>query len=151
MRTPKIMVNSNWGCFFFGLQYISKEMNNYKNNNRKNLRGKSCMQPYLFQHFQSPGHFGFVRDAYITLINQTDQGSYRLIWQFFHDFSFCLSLILTTLLLSAMLGLFLLILITKWKTWQVTFTNWNNIHINNTFYSRKCLISKYWSKSKYGL
>ena len=41
-----------------------KRWSNYKNNTRKFVRGESCMQQYLFEHFQSPGHTGFVKDVY---------------------------------------------------------------------------------------
>ena len=30
------------------------------------------MQQHLFEHFQSPGHTGFVEDVYITFIDKTD-------------------------------------------------------------------------------
>ena len=48
-----------------------KRWNNYKNNARKFLRGESCMQQHLFEHFRSPGHTGFVEDVCITFIDKT--------------------------------------------------------------------------------
>ena len=30
------------------------------------------MQQHLFEHFQSPGHTGFIEDVCITLIDKTD-------------------------------------------------------------------------------
>ena len=46
--------------------------NNYKNNSRKVLRGESCMQQHLFEHFQSPEHTDFIEDVCITLIDKID-------------------------------------------------------------------------------
>ena len=46
--------------------------NNYKNNVRRFLRKESCMQQHLFEHFQSPGHTGFVEDVCITFIDKAD-------------------------------------------------------------------------------
>ena len=30
------------------------------------------MQRYLYEHFQLPGHIGFLQDTYVTLIDKTD-------------------------------------------------------------------------------
>ena len=49
-----------------------KRWNNYKNNARKFLRGESCMQQHSFEHFQSPGHTGFIEDVCVTLIDKTN-------------------------------------------------------------------------------
>ena len=46
--------------------------NNYKDNSRKFDRGEDCMQKYLYEHFQLPGHTGFLQDTYVTLIDKTD-------------------------------------------------------------------------------
>ena len=46
-----------------------KRWDNYKNNTRKFLRGESCMQQHLFEHFQGPGHTCFIEDLCITLID----------------------------------------------------------------------------------
>ena len=49
-----------------------KRWNNYKNNARKFLRGESCMQEHLLEHFQSPGQPYFVKDVCITFIDKTN-------------------------------------------------------------------------------
>ena len=46
--------------------------NNYKDNSRKFDRGEDCMQRHLYEHFQLPGHTGFLQDTYVTLIDKTD-------------------------------------------------------------------------------
>ena len=46
--------------------------NNYKCNDRKNARGKACLQEHLFEHFNSEGHNGFLHDVSVTLIDKTD-------------------------------------------------------------------------------
>ena len=46
--------------------------NNYKCNDRKNARGKACLQEHLFEHFNSEGHNGFLLDVSVTLIDKTD-------------------------------------------------------------------------------
>ena len=51
---------------------LSRRWNNYKNNTRKFLRGGSCMQQHLFEHFQTRGHTGFVEDVCITFIDKAD-------------------------------------------------------------------------------
>ena len=45
--------------------------NNYKRNDKKYLRGKSCFL-HIFEHFDSPGHKGFLEDVSITFIDKTD-------------------------------------------------------------------------------
>ena len=52
-------------------QYL-KQWKNYKNNATKFLRGKRCIQQHLFEHFQSPGHTGFVEDVCIPFVDKTD-------------------------------------------------------------------------------
>ena len=51
---------------------LRRRWNNYKNNTRKFLRGGSCMQQHLFEHFQTRGHTGFVEDVCITFIDKAD-------------------------------------------------------------------------------
>ena len=46
--------------------------NNYKDNARKFDRGEHCMQRHLYEHFTLAGHFGFLHDVSITLIDKTD-------------------------------------------------------------------------------
>ena len=46
--------------------------NSYKHNNKKYLRGQSCFQQHIFEHFNSPGHKGFLEDVSITFIDKTD-------------------------------------------------------------------------------
>ena len=46
--------------------------NNYKRNDKKYLRGQSCFQQLIFEHFNSPGHKGFLEDVSITFIDKTD-------------------------------------------------------------------------------
>ena len=46
--------------------------NSYKHNNKKYLRGQSCFQQHIFEHFNSPGHKGFLKDVSITFIDKTD-------------------------------------------------------------------------------
>ena len=41
--------------------------NNYKNNDRKNVRNETCMQKHLFEHFKSEGHSGFPPNVSVTL------------------------------------------------------------------------------------
>ena len=45
---------------------------NYKDNFRKFDRREDCMQRHLYEHFQLPGHTGFLQDTYVTLIDKTD-------------------------------------------------------------------------------
>ena len=53
-------------------EILQKRWSYYKNNVRKFLRGESCMQQHLFEHFQSPGHTDFIEDVCITLIDNID-------------------------------------------------------------------------------
>ena len=48
------------------------QWNSYKNNSRKFDRGEDFMQRHLYQHFQLPGHTGFLQDTYVTLIDKTN-------------------------------------------------------------------------------
>ena len=36
------------------------------------LRGQSCLQQHIFEHFNSPGHKGFLDDISITFFDKTD-------------------------------------------------------------------------------
>ena len=38
-------------------------LNNYKDNARKFERGEQCMQRHLYEHFNLPGHSGFLNDV----------------------------------------------------------------------------------------
>ena len=46
--------------------------NNYKDNATKFERGEHCMQRHLYEHFNLPGHSGFLNDVSVTLIDKTD-------------------------------------------------------------------------------
>ena len=46
--------------------------NNYKSKSRKFDRNEKCMQEYLYSHFESEGHNGFLEDVSIALIDKTD-------------------------------------------------------------------------------
>ena len=46
--------------------------NNYKDNSRRFDTGEECMQRHFYEHFQLPGHHGFLQDTYVTLIDKTD-------------------------------------------------------------------------------
>ena len=46
--------------------------NYYRENSREFDRGEDCMQRHLYEHFQLPGHTGFLQDTYVTLIDKTD-------------------------------------------------------------------------------
>ena len=46
--------------------------NNYKFKSRKFDRNEKCMQEYLYSHFESEGHNGFLEDVSIALIDKTD-------------------------------------------------------------------------------
>ena len=39
---------------------------------RKFERGEQCMQRHLHEHFNLPGHSGFLNDVSVTLIDKTD-------------------------------------------------------------------------------
>ena len=45
--------------------------NNYKSNDKKYLAGEPCMQEHIFQHFNSEGHTGFLKNVFVTLIDKT--------------------------------------------------------------------------------
>ena len=66
-------------CKACGLQYVGSttdkfrlRWNNYKENDRKALRGEEHMQPELFEHFAGDNHNCFLTDCSITLIDKTD-------------------------------------------------------------------------------
>ena len=66
-------------CKVCGMQYNGQtndefryRWNNYKDNNRKSLRGEDHKQAGFFAHFQTAGHSGFINDAKIRLIDKTD-------------------------------------------------------------------------------
>ena len=66
-------------CKFCGRQYTRQTVhefryrwNNYKDNNRKILRGDEHKQAGFFAHFQSLDHNGFLEDTEITFIDKTD-------------------------------------------------------------------------------
>ena len=66
-------------CKACGLQYVGSttdrfrlRRNNYKENDRKALRGEEHMQPELFEHFAADNHNCFLTDCSITLIDKTD-------------------------------------------------------------------------------
>ena len=46
--------------------------NNYKRNDKKYLRGQSCFQQHIFEHFNSPDHQRFLEDVSITFIDKID-------------------------------------------------------------------------------
>ena len=46
--------------------------NNYKMNDRNFLKGQTCMQQHLYEHFASEGHCSFLEDVTITFIDKTD-------------------------------------------------------------------------------
>ena len=61
------------------LQYVGKTVgefrlrwNNYKMNDRNFLKGQTCMQQHLYEHFASEGHCSFLEDVTITFIDKTD-------------------------------------------------------------------------------
>ena len=66
-------------CKVCGRQYTGQTVdefryrwNNYKDNNRKSLRGDEHKQAGFFAHFQSLDHNGFLEDTEITFIDKTD-------------------------------------------------------------------------------
>ena len=66
-------------CKVSGLQYVGStsdkfrfHWNNYKENDRKALRGEEHMEPELFQHFVADSCSCFLTDCSITLIHKTD-------------------------------------------------------------------------------
>ena len=66
-------------CKVCGRQYTGQTVdefryrwNNYKDNNRKSLRGNEHKQAGFFAHFQGLDHNGFLEDTEITFIDKTD-------------------------------------------------------------------------------
>ena len=66
-------------CNYCQKQYVGQTVdifrnrwNNYKDNARKFDRGEHFMQRHLYEHFTLPGHYGFLHDASITLIDKTN-------------------------------------------------------------------------------
>ena len=66
-------------CKVCGMQYNGQtndefryRWNNYKDNNRKNLRGEDHKQAGFFAHFQTADHSGFINDTEIRFIDKTD-------------------------------------------------------------------------------
>ena len=66
-------------CKVCGLQYVGSttdkfrfRWNNFKENDRKVLRGQEHMQPELFEHFAADNNSCFLTGCSITLINKTD-------------------------------------------------------------------------------
>ena len=45
---------------------------NYKCNDRKYVKGKACLQEYVFEYLNSEGHNGFLLNVSVTLIDKTD-------------------------------------------------------------------------------
>ena len=50
--------------------------NNYKTNNRKDERVKSCMQEHLFEYFNEEGHDRFLEDISITFIDKESRTAF---------------------------------------------------------------------------
>ena len=44
----------------------------YYSDSRKPGQGVTCMQQYLFNHFCTSGHCGFLEDVSLTFIDKTD-------------------------------------------------------------------------------
>ena len=66
-------------CKVCGMQYNGQtndkfryRWNNYKDNNRKSLRGEDDKLSGFFALFQTAGHSGFINDTGIRFIDQTD-------------------------------------------------------------------------------
>ena len=62
-----------------GKQYVGEttgdfrfRWSNYKINNRKYTRNEDCFQEYLFRHFHSGEHTGFLENVKLTLIDKID-------------------------------------------------------------------------------
>ena len=51
---------------------LKSRWNNYKDNSRKFDRREDCRERQLYEHFQLPGHTGFLQDIYVTHIDKTD-------------------------------------------------------------------------------
>ena len=63
----------------FGMQYNGQtndecryRWNNYRDNNRKSLRGEDHKQAGFFAHFWTGGQSGFINDTEIIFIDNTD-------------------------------------------------------------------------------
>lgn len=61
----KLYVDSTTDCF----RYHS---NNYKCDNRKYVRSEACLQGHLFEHFNSEGSNGFLKDVSVTFIDKAN-------------------------------------------------------------------------------
>ena len=66
-------------CKICGIQYVGQttdkfrlRWNNYKDNARKAAQGLPHAQPFIYEHFSSEDHNGFLNDCSITLIDKTD-------------------------------------------------------------------------------
>ena len=62
-----------------GIQYVGStadkfcfRWNNYKENDRKALRGEEYAKPELYEHFSADDHNWFLNDCGITLISKTE-------------------------------------------------------------------------------
>ena len=80
------LLNFNHKCLIYslcskvcGLQYVGSttdkfrfRWNNYKENDRKALRGEEHMQSELFEHFAADNYSSFLTDCSIRLIDKTD-------------------------------------------------------------------------------
>ena len=60
-------------------QYVSQTVDefrhkwsNYKDDARKFEREEHCMQTQFYEHFNLPGHSGFLNDVSVTLIDKTN-------------------------------------------------------------------------------
>ena len=54
------------------IEIFRKRWYNYKNNARKFFREESCTQQHLLEHFQSPGHTGFIEGFCLTFIDEAN-------------------------------------------------------------------------------
>ena len=52
--------------------------NNYKDNNRKSLRGEDHRQAGSFAYLQTAGHSGFINDTEIRFIDKTNPSDVRI-------------------------------------------------------------------------
>ena len=73
------MFNYILSCKVCGLQYVGSAnekfcfgWDNYKENDRKALRGKEHMQPEPFEHYVADNHNCFLNDCSVTLIDKID-------------------------------------------------------------------------------
>ena len=83
--TYKINLNCNENCLVYLItcnkclkQYVGQTAdifrlggNNYKDNSTKFDRGEDCIQRHFYEHFQLPGHTGFLQDTFVTLQDTT--------------------------------------------------------------------------------